>query len=439
MQYEDDIELQSPIEDAWAIAQPEPTNLIAAWPHSQMPSLQQVVAALQAFLNVPVRVLDELDTDAPEIQWTAALQVADIPGITMPLLLWAEPARAGADHPPAAAGCRWVLGAETLLDRDDPLTTYHAMMRMLAGAFAVPAILDINTLLWRDRNELHQQYLDPSANGVEPPAEHLWSIHAVQQQQGSTDQPLTWLHTHGLWRCGLPELEMLEVPAADASAAALLLNDIAELLLEQRPSQPGEHYEIGADLAVTFQPWEAVAAYLAEGVPGAMADRTGEENQAHAGVRAVVCAEQPAGTYRKLWRWPEQVIRRLQGGDAALYMTQRASKRQAALARKHWPVLQQAFAAMRAGRAEATFLVKAAFELPVDEQPHREHLWVQLDQLDQSGAEGTLVNQPIGDLSLARGDRVQVAAAQISDWQVQLSNGTFGPDAAAALLQAVNG
>lgn len=438
VQYEDDIQLESPIKDVWALPEPEPTNLIAALPHQQYPDLSQVVAAMEGYLRKPVRVLDELDTDAPELQWTAALELPDVAGLKYPVMVWIEPARAQGDDPPVVAGCPWVLGVETLLDQADPLTSYTALMRTLAGSMpTVPAILDINTLVWRDRRELQRDYF--AEHGIDPPAETLWTIHAVQQQEGASlgRAPLTWVHTHGLWRCGLPELEMLEVPGPDAPSAAMLLSDLAEMVLEQRPTQPHDVYGIGAGLAVRFQPWSEVVPYLAAGVPGGLADREGPRNRAHAGVSAVVCATEAAGSYRKVWTWPREVIAKLQSGEAALFMTERASARQAQLAAYYWPSFREAFE--RLGPGGATFLFKAAFAYDVGDGQHREHLWVEVAGVDGDAVRGTLLNQPVGALPLTRGQALTVESGQVSDWQVQIGQRTYGPDDVKAMLGTIGG
>ena len=41
-----------------------------------------------------------------------------------------------------------------------------------------------------------------------------------------------WLHTHGLCEHGLPELEVRNIPAFLAEAAARLLNDVADYMLK---------------------------------------------------------------------------------------------------------------------------------------------------------------------------------------------------------------
>lgn len=435
VQYDDDVQRELAAEDVWALPQPEPTNLVALWGHHEMPRLEDVLAALQAHLDGPVELLDELDTDAAEIQWTAAIKLPQHASLTHPLMLWVEPARDNAQQPTAAAGCRWAIGVETLLDQQDPLQSYAALIRTLAGAFpAVPAILDVNTTIWRDRDALERDSLLDRELG--PLADVLWVIQAVAQR---SNQPHVWLHTHGLWRCGLPELEMLEVPEADASAAAMLLNDIAEMTLEQRPSPPGATYEIGGDLRVSFQQWEALSPYVPDGVPGGMADREGERNVAHSGVRAVICDEKPLGQYRQLWTWPQQALGKLQRGETGLFLTQRAAHRQATLARRTWNILRQAFASAGA-RDDAAFLIKAGFnisEATEHEPPPREHLWLAVQCIDTDQVQATLLNDPAGDLSFRSGEQVTVNLAQVSDWEVRLGGQVYSPQSAANLQAAL--
>jgi len=437
VQYEDDVQLDPLNEDAWLVSNPEPSNLIVPWPYEQCPEIDDILAAVSQYLGHAVTLLDELDIDAPEVPWGVAIELPDVPGLQVPLLFWVEPFRQHADSPPVCAGCRWVIGVETMLDLHDPLTSYCSLMRVMAGSFpTAPAILDLNTTAWLQRDELEREYLHDAA--IEPPSDVLWTIHAVQQQQREdVEHPCVWLHTHGLWRCGLPELEMLEVPSDQMQPAAMLLNDVASMTMEQRPAQPGQPYEIGGDLRVVFQPWDAVAPFLTESVPGAMRDRQGEANIAHTGVRAVVCDEQPVGSFRKLWVWPSSVLDKLQQGSTGLYLPARTAQRQAKLAQLHWPQFVAACDRMEDGWV---CLVKAAMDIrgeSIDGQPVREHVWASVVRIDADTVVANLADQPQGDLGVNAGDEVTVRAAQVTDWQVDAPQGVFVPESAPAMGRAL--
>src|SRR5262245_18083674 len=118
---------------------------------------------------------------------------------------------------------------------------YSAKMRLLTGSFDdIPAVLDNNCTRWHPGETIRRDFID---NAVEPPVDVLWVIHAVTPAaEGGA-----WLHTHGLWRCGVPELEMLDVPARDASRAAELLSAIASRLLEEPLPAPGEPFRVGVE------------------------------------------------------------------------------------------------------------------------------------------------------------------------------------------------
>ncbi len=460
MRMEEDIELKFPLDDdgartdsAWPLEQ-EPTDLLVLWPGGDdAPTQTEVLAALRTHLGDGLEILEEVEPPSPDVQWAIAARFA---GHSVPLVIWTQPAAPvpeGELGDPAAETCRWVIGFESLLVRSDPLSSYMFLMKILASAFAqAPAILDLNSTMVLSREHLDEAYGESGGASIEPAADELWMIHAVHAPEEGRDpnEPsgVVWLHTHGLWRCGLPELEMLEVPAANASTAAELLNDVAALMFEFPPPAPGEPYAVGDELDVTFQPWQEVVRTMDSSVPGGHDDRQGiaEENP-HVGVRAVVCGAAMRGSFRQVWTWPREVVERLESDDATIYMTQRATRRQARMARMRWGEFATAFvAAQKAALIDvenpsAVFLLKAGF--PVDEEmgsdgSAKEHLWFEAHRFNGDGADATLINQPVSVGTLKRGDRVHVRRDEISDWQVQTVAGSFGPQDVSELWRAID-
>ena len=234
---------------------------------------------------------------------------------------------------------------------------------------------------------------------------------------------------------------------SQAGAAGDLLNDIAALILEYPPAEPGEPFEIGSGLEVRLERWEDATANLPEVIPGSLADRQRMDMDAHVGARAVVCstivdAERP-------WRFPDDVIAQLERDEAVVYRTRRATERQARLARSSWDQLATAFAAaadVRKRQASAkpderliAFLVKVGFQKwPEEDDGSREHLWFDVSQFEAERAEGELVNQPLDVPTLTRGDVVWFDRESISDWQVLTPYGSFGPSSIAAVWRAID-
>ncbi|MCZ6850706.1 MAG: DUF4026 domain-containing protein, partial [Planctomycetota bacterium] len=226
--------------DPWALPEPEPTTLIGLWPHAQPPRMTEVRAALRRFIGDDVTVGDEPPAADDSVLWTA---VFELPGLPHPVIIWSEPAKPlppGELDDPQAEACKWVLGAETVLDGNDTLSSYTRLVRAVAGSFQdIPAILDVNCTRWHLRHDINRLFL---CDEIEPPAEVLWIIHVVQKP---AETGTAWLHTHGLWRCGRPELELLQIPGECIGPTCELLSTIAELSLDEPLPEPGEPLEVG--------------------------------------------------------------------------------------------------------------------------------------------------------------------------------------------------
>ena len=280
--------------------------------------------------------------------------------------------------------------------------------------------------------------------------EALWIVEAVSANQEDTGEPgAAWLHTHGLWRCGLPELEMLEVPPAQVDAASEVITAMAGRLLEEPAPAPGEPFALGPGLDVTLQPWQDVASYLEEGSPGGLADR--DKDGDHNGVRAVICGATPDGTYKKIWRWPREIVERLDKGDALIFLSRRFTDRRARHARDTWPQLATCFASLPANLLRTDtepalnpsdptvrFIIKAGLATNGTDQDEREHLWFVVQKFAGDRAEGTLINQPVMVGDIRQGDRMWVERANVSDWSVLTPVGSFDPSRAAALERTID-
>ncbi len=426
--------------DPWKVDEPRTTVLVALIPGDDPPTEFEVVAAAESVFGRTPDVTAVEQEDAASL-WSHWLEFGRD---ECPLLVSAMPA---AEKPgdgeldEAARACRWAVRIEGVLDRSSCVESFVRLMRFAAAIREdIPAVLDVESCRWHLRQSLDVNLLP---DGAMPQTDVLWIIHAVH------DGETVWLHTHGLARCGVPELEMIQVPEDVASAAARLLNDLGEQLLEFETPQPGQVFAIGQQLDLTIHPWETIARDLGhESAASVRARREIDGREGvddHQGVRAVVCGPTPRGTLKSVWTWPEKAVARYVEKNAVVYKSSEASRRDERLARKGWPTFATAFAcaqkyAREHGVSIAEFLVKAGFDASSESSNGcvREHLWFEAVRVEGDTAEGTLLNVPTVVRSLQEGCTTLIQRDQVSDWQIRTSMGVFGPGCAAAAMEAID-
>ncbi|MCZ6811238.1 MAG: DUF2314 domain-containing protein, partial [Planctomycetota bacterium] len=238
--------------------------------------------------------------------------------------------------------------------------------------------------------------------------------------------------------CGRPELELLQIPGECIGPTCELLSTIAELSLDEPLPEPGEPLEVGRELAVTLQPWREAAKFLDHDIPGSITSRQADADDPHQGIRAVICESRSPGTRRATRLWPKDIVLKVQRHEAALYRSQRATDRQAALAQGTWSQLIAAFSSVPGKTPPGwSVLIKAGFTDEGLEPTNREHLWFELLRVDGERAEGRLINQPATVPRLNEGDAIWIDAAIVTDWRVCTPIGDFGPDEAAAMSRAI--
>jgi hypothetical protein len=366
------------------------------------------------------------------------------------VIFWSEAAHQlgpGELDDPVAHGCRWIIGAETLLDEEDPRQDFFALMTLAAATFGdAPAVLDVNSGRWHPRRALDGHF----GAGSTPPEDVLWMTHVIVSAPGDATAR-AWIHTHGLRRCGRPELEMIEVPVRYADRAAELLAGLAGRMLEEGVPGPGEPWAVGPGLEVALQPWPVVARSLGD-VPGGMADRIGMPGDAHVGVRAVVCGAAGSG-HQPETPWPSQVLRRIDRGEGAFYLSRHETGRLAERARAAWPrfvgafttVSPQLLAADPAAPVDeddsgVRFLVKAGLAQETStaaNEGEREHVWFVVRRCEESRFQGELLNQPVLVKALQRGDVTWIDRRRVSDWSVVTPLGSYGPGEVAEMSGAL--
>jgi hypothetical protein len=241
------------------------------------------------------------------------------------------------------------------------------------------------------------------------------------------------LHTHGLGRCGVAELEMLDVPPEGSGLCAKLLNAVAAQFVEHGMPPPGEPFDAGMNLTLVWFPWEQALKHVRPGCLGAEADR----DEGHRGASAVLLVP------RRGWLWtsyegPASYLPLLQG-NPILYVSAMETERQSMLAKEHLPDFVELF-----GRHGASpdwhFIVKLGYRVDgAADGLAREHLWFEVHALEGASCSATLMNEPLQVRALKAGHRGSHDLGLLSDWQIFCPHGRFGPDTLSLLRAKLAG
>lgn len=426
----------------WEV-EPQESGFVAFWPHEEAFTAAEFSTAVTAWVGSDVSI-DPIDTDEDAI-WAFAVQV---PGIESGLIVWCERSSDLSDRDrnqigDGASRAPWVIRLQTILSSDEPAEEYFMSVGLLGGALPdVVAILDVVTGEVYTRARIDRDFLAEDAAPVE---RLLWRLGRYEALSDG-DSALVLLGTCGLARCGIPELELIEIPREHSESGAVLLHTLAGLLLESEMPDPGETLEIGDDLVVRFQKVGDVTPCINPSAAGSEPWRVQAREHGlseFALPRAVICAEKALGSFRSLWVWPREVVERIEAGKAVLYMTQHSVRSTERRARSTWASFATAFASlMRTGEARFLELARTGFTVqapvPGSDGERIEQSWFRVQKIDHDEVTVAVVDQPITRKDVAPGFQFTMPTSNITDWRVEIGDEMFDPDDAEALMLAID-
>lgn len=256
-----------------------------------------------------------------------------------------------------------------------------------------------------------------------PSYDILYTVHDVYDPDGTH-----WLHTHGLLRCALIELEILKIKN-HVNAYYELLNTTVKRYLEDGLPSEDEPINVGyasmITLDVKWTPWEKALEQETKRhlfqkkaqFCGSYKDRE-EEHSTPSGVLYA---------YYEHKFQPIRVYDTFLGDNPILYISNAETARMADYAKEALPYLRQIFEEHKAENENYAFLIKAGMD--VDDQGdgdicgEREHLWFDIQDIKENSFYGELTNEPYGVSYMKCGECYEVELSRISDYLIMRSEG----------------
>lgn len=252
---------------------------------------------------------------------------------------------------------------------------------------------------------------------VLPSARDLFNVQAVSAKNGKV-----WLHTHGLCRCNITELEILESDQKNYQNHYNLLSTYGMYLVDKKEEDPywnGTY--IGRlindyPVVVTCIPWmEGILEYKRLKLGGAKDRESGHNTKTS--IMFLYTSEQDeknrvlskVSLYNENW-----------GENPLFFFSDEETTRMRDLARERFSCVEENFQ-----KKANAILIKIG--LPLKENGSFEHIWFELLEIKGKKFKAKLTQEPYADLGIHTGDEKWYTKDDVTDWIIYTENAAVNP------------
>lgn len=303
---------------------------------------------------------------------------------------------------------------------DNPLSSYHLQLKLIYTLLPdVVAVLD-------DSSEkiLSGRWVILAAQSMVPPApRYLFTAQAV-----SGEDDCVWLHTHGLNRCGHPELEVLNSNKETYQTHYNTLETLAYRLLEMDSTpEYGSPFFLAyvaqnTPLVITLIDWdEAISCYP----PDMLGGKNDREDGHNEDTCAIFVYPTPESADERKYSSLAVYDDLLQ--DNPIYMLSTSeTNRMKALAAERIDFLFQAFSDKRNHLlVKLGLLVDESYR---SESNDREHIWFEVTDLQDGQITAKLTQEPYYIAGLHEGHVGTYSPEDVTDWLIFTPERRLTPD-----------
>jgi len=317
----------------------------------------------------------------------------------------------------------YAIGVETEFG-EDLIEEFHEQMKITHLIVENPsAVLDaaacrLHSTTWFKSIVTSKTPPDPS---------NLFTIHAVEDDESGD----YWLHTHGLIRCGMPELEMMGVENDIASNLGQLIQTVAVLAFSIGFPHPDMKIEPVEGVKIVWLPWENGIGYYPESQLGGFDDR----DEYHTAPSGILFKKRGFFIFKK-YLTPNE-YGSLMKNNPLLQVSSDETERMRQLAKEKWSVFDNYFAEYGSSE-DWMFLVKLGYDIDNSEDSSdKEHLWFQVLEKERSRLKAKLLNAPYRIARMKEQDVDWHSKELLTDWLIMCKHGKFSPDTVSLLLKKV--
>lgn len=265
---------------------------------------------------------------------------------------------------------------------------------------------------------LHPKYVSMVANSKNLPiCDDLYTIQAIVEGDE------VWLHTHGLSRFGISELEIINSTKELYNNHYNIISTLVTHLMDKGISEDNK-YVVGfvndSDLlVVSLLPWTEGLKYYENHDMGGIKDREKEHNSK----TSIIF------TYASENDIDNNIISKLEifndkwSTEPIYFITTEETRRMSLLAKERFNYVLSAYK-----NPENSVLIKIGVDTDIKD---KEHMWFELlDVMEDNKLKLKLISEPYNVSNLHEGDICEYDLSFITDWIIYTKNCSIGPDKA---------
>ncbi len=305
----------------------------------------------------------------------------------------------------------------------DSKKSYHLQLKLALAM--VPDLIGV-------MDESAEKILPPkwvkmTANSnIYPGANDLYNVQAVSDKNGEV-----WLHSHGLCRCGLTELEILQSDVKNYNNHYNLLSTYASYLIDKRenfnPTEDSAYIGILSNrqpIVVTCLSWTKGLGEYKNLNLGNIQDRKNGHNSKTSLIFLYKSEEDEKN--KKLSKVSEYDD--LWGENPIFFISNEETARMKALAMERFDFVKREF------KLENTIIIKIGLHVDDGGDTDFEHIWFELLEFDGEKFKAKLTQEPYNVKSMHQGDETWFTVKDVTDWIIYTPNFPVNPGSAYMLI-----
>lgn len=299
----------------------------------------------------------------------------------------------------------------------DAQKSYHLQLKLIANA--VPNLLGVMDES-AEKIEPAKWVVEMANSKILPSPIDLLTVHAVVNEDDEI-----WLHTHGLCRCGITELEILNSDKTNYNNHYNIITTFASLLLEtNKDFVERKDYEMigrlsnGNAIVVTYLSWTKALSFYDNLKVGNIEDRENGHNT-RTSVIFLYKSKSDAENFRLSYVTD---YNNLLGDNPMLFISSKETKRMKDLAvEKFETVIDQS------KNKDCEIELKIA--LPIDgKKDEFEHIWFDLIDFEGEKFKAKLKQEPYDVKDVHEGDEMYFTVKDVTDWVIYTPKFKVTPD-----------